>query len=113
MHHLQEEKEADVQRAILEYLTLKGIFHYRNNSGAFVFPQTATTSRRFFKAGALGSPDIVCVVNGQYVGIEVKGTRGKQSDNQKEFQRRLEEAGGRYILAYSLDDVVSALHKVA
>jgi len=95
------------------HLTLRGIFHYRNNSGAFVFPETATTSRRFFKAGALGSPDIVCVVKGQYVGIEVKGTKGKQSDNQKEFQRRLEAVGGRYILAFSLDDVVNAFQKPA
>jgi predicted SprT family Zn-dependent metalloprotease len=49
----------------------------------------------------------VCVVNGQYVGIEVKAAKGKQSDHQKEFQRQLEAAGGRYILAYSLDDVSS------
>jgi len=28
-------KEADVQRRILGYLTLKGIFHYSSNSGAF------------------------------------------------------------------------------
>jgi hypothetical protein len=31
---------------------------YRNNSGAFVFPGTATHKRRFFKAGAVGAPDI-------------------------------------------------------
>ena len=43
------------------------------------------------------------------MGIEVKGTKGKQSDNQKDFQRRLEAAGGRCILAYSLDDVVRNL----
>ena len=53
----------------------------------------------------LRSPDIVCVLNGQYVGIEVKGPKGKQSDDQKEFQRHLEAAGGRYILTYSVDDV--------
>jgi hypothetical protein len=78
MHHPQEEKEADVQRATLDYLTLKGIFHYRNNSGAFVDAQ-----KHFYRFGVLGSPDIVCVVKGQYVGIEVKGSKGKQSDNQK------------------------------
>jgi hypothetical protein len=61
----------------------------------------------------LGSPDIVCVINGQYVGIECKGTKGKQSDNQKDFQRRLEAAGGRYILARSLDDVVSTFQRAA
>jgi hypothetical protein len=63
----------------------------------------------FMRFGAVGSPDIVCVVNSQFVGIEVKGTGGKQSDLQKDFQARLEAAGGRYILAYSVDDVSIAL----
>lgn len=94
-------KESDVQRAILDYLALKRIFHYRNNSGAF-----KRDDGHFYRFGALGSPDIVCVVNGQYVGIEVKAPGGKQSEHQKEFQRRLEEAGGRYLLACSLDDVI-------
>jgi|SRR5580692_5885864 hypothetical protein len=102
-------KESEIQKAILEWLAWKHVFHYRNNSGAFVFPETATSKRRFFKAGAVGAPDIVCVVNGQYVGIEVKAPRGRQSENQKEFQEKLEAAGGKYILAYSMDDVASAI----
>jgi hypothetical protein len=28
-----------------------------------------------------------------------------KSDHQKQFQEKLEEAGGKYILAYSLDDI--------
>lgn len=96
--------EADTQRAILDYLALKRIFHYRNNSGAF-----ADKAGHFYRFGAVGSPDIVCVVDGQYIGIEVKAPKGKQSDNQREFQRRLEAVGGRYILARSLDDVIAAL----
>jgi len=70
-------------------------------------PETATHSRRFFRAGVVGAPDIVCVVKGQFVGIEVKAPKGRQNDNQKEFQRQLEAAGGLYILAYSLEDVLS------
>jgi len=97
-------KESDVQRQILDYLALKGIFHYRNNSGAFVDAQ-----KHFYRFGALGSPDIICVIKGQFVGIEVKAPKGKQSEHQKEFQRNLEEAGGQYILAYSLDDATRAL----
>ena len=48
----------------------------------------------------------MCNVNGQYVGIEVKAPKGKQSEHQKEFQRRLEVSGGRYLLVYSVDDVI-------
>src|ERR1700728_774603 len=104
-------KESATQKAILEWLAWKHVFHYRNNSGAFVMPETSTHARRFFRAGAVGAPDIICVVNGQYVGIEVKAPGGRQSENQKEFQRQLEEAGGKYILAYSLDEIISALQQ--
>jgi len=97
-------KETDVQRAILDYLALKRIFHYRNNSGAF-----KRDDGHFYRFGALGSPDIVCVVNGQYVGIEVKAPGGKQSEHQKEFQRQLEAAGGRYIIVHSIDDVLAQI----
>ena len=41
--------------------------------------------------------------------IETKRTRGKQSEMQAEFQRRVEAEGCRYILAHSLDDVEEAL----
>ncbi|HEY2471042.1 MAG TPA: VRR-NUC domain-containing protein [Terracidiphilus sp.] len=99
-----QEKESEVQRAILDYLELKGIFHYRNNSGAF-----KREDGHLYRFGALGSPDIVCVIKGQYVGIEVKGTDGKQSDHQKKFQRQLEAMGGKYILAYSINAVIDAL----
>ncbi len=49
------------------------------------------------------------MINGQYVGIEVKAPKGKQSDHQKEFQRQLEAAGGKDVLAYSLDEVINQL----
>jgi hypothetical protein len=47
----QKVKESEVQKQILDYLALKGIFHYRNNSGAFVDAQ-----KHFYRFGALGSP---------------------------------------------------------
>ena len=96
-------------RQILDYLALKGIFHYRQNSGAFVFPEHGNAKRKFIRVGALGAPDIICVIKGQYVGIEVKAPKGKQSDHQKAFQQALEAAGGRYVLAYSLEDVMNGI----
>ncbi len=105
--------ESDIQRTILDYLTVKKIFHYRNNSGAMLGSYTSKRSGKkknwFMRFGALGSPDIVCVIGGQYIGIEVKGPEGKQSEHQKEFQENLKKAGGRYILARSLEDVIDVL----
>jgi hypothetical protein len=50
-------------------------------------------------------PDILAVINGQFVGFEVKTPRGKQSPDQLIFQRRLERNGGKYHLVRSLEDV--------
>jgi hypothetical protein len=86
-------KESDLQRQILDYLALKRIFAYRNNTGAF-----SNGHGGFYRFGAIGSPVITCVIAGQYVGIEVKRPGGKQSDHQKEFQANLEAAGGKYVL---------------
>ena len=98
-------KESEVQRVLLDYLKAKRIFHYRNNSGAMAGNYKG--KKCFMRFGAMGSPDIVSVIKGQYVGIEVKGTGGKQSDHQKEFQENLERAGGKYLLVYSLEDFIT------
>jgi|TARA_R100001530_G_scaffold65668_1_gene46988 hypothetical protein len=96
------EKEKDVQNAILDWLSFKKIFHYRNNTGAY--PSTYKGKTYFTRYGAVGSPDIIAVIGGIFIGIECKGTKGKQSNDQRNFQIQLEEAGGLYCLAHSLDE---------
>lgn len=95
--------EKDTQRAILDYLALKGVFHWRNNTGTF-----KTERGGFYRFGAPGSPDIFAVMppSGQLLGIEVKDTKGRLNENQVGFRERLERVGGRYVLARSLDDVM-------
>jgi len=105
-----KDKEKDVQKAVLTYLEIKKVFHYRNNSGGTII--NYKDKSYFMKFGATGSPDIICVISGQYVGIEIKGTDGKQSDNQKDFQERLEKAGGLYLLVHSLDEAIIALNNL-
>jgi hypothetical protein len=96
--------EKSTQAAILEWLGYRRIFHYRNNSGGF-----RDANKHFYRFGALGSPDIVCVIGGIYVGIEVKDLKGRQNPNQVEFQSQLEKAGGIYVVARSIEDVEAAL----
>lgn len=59
--------------------------------------------------GIPGQPDIFAIIQGRFVGIEVKTVVGKQSKDQKNWQRNCERAGGLYILARSVDDVRAAL----
>jgi hypothetical protein len=62
----------------------------------------------FYRFGATDSLDIICVVNGCYIDVEVKMRRGKQSEHQKAFKDALEAAGGTCVPAYSLDDLIEA-----
>lgn len=96
--------EADIQRQILETLAWRHVFHYRTNSGAF-----RNAQGHLFRFGASGAPDIVAVVNGRYVGIEVKASGGKLRDSQDEFRKNLMAAGGLYVVARSMEDVDAAL----
>jgi hypothetical protein len=85
-------KESEAQRAIMDFLVWKRIFHWRNNSGAMVSEYKG--KMRFMRFGAVGSPDIFALKGGVCYGIEVKGPKGVQSDAQKEFQTQFEAAGG-------------------
>jgi hypothetical protein len=48
----------------------------------------------------------VAIKKGIVYHIEIKTPRGKQSDKQIEFQRQIEAAGGRYVLARCVEDVM-------
>ena len=52
-----------------------------------------------------GLPDKFAIKDGIVIWIEVKSSTGKQSPGQKKFQSDIEEAGGNYLLARSVEDV--------
>ncbi len=53
-----------------------------------------------------GMSDLVCIKDGRVVFLEIKATKGKQSDKQIKFQAEIEFYGGRYLVARSLEDVM-------
>lgn len=59
----------------------------------------------------VGIPDIMACVRGRTVGIEVKTESGKQSADQIVWQKKLEAAGGLYLLARSADEVQAFFKK--
>jgi hypothetical protein len=50
-----------------------------------------------------GTADISATINGRSVKVEVKIGRDKQSSKQMEYQKRIEEAGGVYVIARNFD----------
>jgi len=101
--------EAQVQESILDWLRWNKIFHFRNNTGAFKSSYTnkrGETKDYYTKFGTPGSPDIICVIEGVFVGIECKSPKKGLSPDQRLFRDALKEHRGVYLIAKSLDDVM-------
>jgi len=59
---------------------------------------------------ARGLADITAIKQGKVIMIEVKKAKtGRQTPSQQEFQRSWEEQGGTYILARTLEDIISVI----
>ncbi len=101
---MRKRKESDIQRAICNYLQCKGYFFWRQaNVGVY------DEKKKIYRMNHLamkGVPDILCLVNGQLFGLEVKMPGGSQSEGQKLFQERMTKAGGHYFIVSSTDDIV-------
>jgi hypothetical protein len=99
MHRKQPERSIQLQ--IIKYLKLKG----------FVVGKIKTTGARRGKFFILdpyqfkGVPDLL-IFTPALAFIEVKAGKNKQSPDQITFQKLCESSGTRYLLAYSLDDII-------
>jgi hypothetical protein len=101
--------EGQIQTKIIKLLEKEGVFHWRQNNT----PQYDDKLRKYraFR-GMRGVPDILAIIRGRFIGIEVKAPRGKQSPEQLIFQRRCEQNGGLYILARDVKTVDKLLKKL-
>ncbi len=103
-------REGAVQAQVLAYLTRRGDMElWRQNTGGM---KTATG---FVKFGVKGAADIFCILapSGRFVGVECKRPiGGVLSDAQKAWGAKIERAGGLYIVAKSVAEVIAALPPV-
>ncbi|MCQ8279884.1 VRR-NUC domain-containing protein [Acetobacteraceae bacterium KSS8] len=97
--------EAAIQADILVAITaLPSAMFWRSNSGV-----ATRSDGKPIRFGVPGQPDILGAYRGQAYGIEVKSPTGRQRKEQAIWQRNFERAGGRYILARSVDDALAGL----
>lgn len=95
--------EKDIQMAVCDYLSLKKHFFWRQNTGAV---WDKDHFRAMPKYSMNGVPDIIVIKDGFFIGLEIKQPKGKQSDNQKIFEKGCKDAGAEYYLIHSIDDVI-------
>ena len=100
--------ENQIQKQRLEYLTARGHFVWRNNSG--VQRASYGGKERFVRFGKVGSADIIGIVkqSGRFLAVEVKRPGGKLTPEQKEFFETVRFNGGLSVVAFSVEDVINA-----
>jgi hypothetical protein len=106
-----EPLEKDIQKQILQWLSLKGMLAWRQNTGAVQLDKEGPS--RYVRFGVKGCCDILGVLpGGKFLGIEVKRGTGRVSPDQQQFIAMVLAAGGMAFVARSVEDVIEALKGV-
>jgi Holliday junction resolvase len=75
--------EGKVKRKVVEVLKKHEVWYFFPANNGF---------------GKSGIPDIIAIVDGHFVGIEVKSATGMPTELQKICGRQIEEAGGTWLV---------------
>lgn len=75
--------EGKVKRKVVEILKKHEVWYFFPANNGF---------------GKSGIPDIIAIVDGHFVGVEVKSATGKPTELQKICGRQIEEAGGTWLV---------------
>ena len=97
--------EGRVVRECLLWLKQHGVLAVRTHAGYL-----RLANGNWMHAGAPGWPDITgCLPDGQFLGVECKAAKGRQSEGQARIEREITERGGLYVVARSTQDIAEHL----
>ena len=106
-------KEHDTQKAIVRLLRIAGCTIIGSDvmDGLKFFTDVDRRRYAFINhhkemGYTKGQPDLIFVFKNRVYFVEMKTATGKQSPEQKEFQKQLETAGQIYLVWRSVDDCV-------
>jgi hypothetical protein len=105
-----ELRERDIQRQICDWMTLHRIFWRRSNTGAAVHTYKGKT--RMIRFGQKGMADLFAVIRGRHIAIEVKRPGESPTADQEQFGKELEAAGGVYIVADCIEQLIHDIEEV-
>lgn len=104
--------ESSIQRAVVDYLTKRGMFVFATpNGGKRGIVEASIMKGEGVKAGV--SDLTILLDGGVCVFVEMKTAEGKQSESQKAFQAAVEKKGFAYMIWRSVDDAVKFADAVA
>lgn len=107
MKHLEDTlQKSVVQWFDYQYPQYKLRLHHSPNGGK----RNAIEAAKFKQMGVrAGFPDLILLVPNKlypFLGIELKTKSGRQTENQKAYQREFESIGAKYVIVRSLDDFI-------
>ena len=89
--------ESDFKRQLRKYLDDRGIY-YTNVQGGF--------------GVAPGAPDMILCVEGHFIAFESKTYKGRQSDDQRIHQAKIEASGGKYHLVRTMAEAIAIIDDI-
>jgi Holliday junction resolvase len=89
--------EYRIVRAIQKWLTEQGIFHFKIHGSALM---------------RVGLPDLVCCVEGMFLGLEVKQPGEKAKPTQERVGQEIKWSEGQWFVVSSLEEAQAAVHEV-
>jgi len=99
--------EAPVLNGCLRYLEIRGIYHWRNNTGA-----VQVRPGEFMRFGKKGSSDILGILpGGRLLCVECKSKEGRLSPEQKQFLDDALELGALALVVRSWQELDEALRE--
>ena len=99
-----------LQTATLKKLQAENIFCWRQNNQPTHDPKMNNGYGGYrAHAGMKGVPDIIAVIDGTFIGIEIKAGKDRMSPDQILFKRMLERNGGKYFVVKNIKDVDNLL----
>jgi hypothetical protein len=100
-------KESDIQLQIMRYLRSQGMLFWRFSPDTYV-----QSIGRYIKHEYVpdGLPDIMILVEGKMIGLEVKQRSGSIRPDQLLMKKRFELLGHEYHVVRSLEDVQKVIH---
>ena len=101
-------KESAIQKSVMNllqiYENMGKMVCARTNSGKVQISRK-NGSTGWMSTGKRGFPDIVCLCQGQFIGLEVKTESGTLSKDQIRMKKMILLCGGRYYIVRSANDV--------
>lgn len=100
---------SQVESALMDQIRLAlgsdaGVLLFRNNIGHAVM---AHGGRVTFGVGGPGGADLIGILDGRPLAMEIKTPSGRQSAEQRQFQQLWEARGGVYLMPRSVDDALA------